>query len=77
MVRRHLLPNVLPTVIVYGTLFVAHAILVEAAMSFLGLGVQPPTPPQRQRLMMWPPSPPKGGNPGRARLCQLDGAPSA
>jgi peptide/nickel transport system permease protein len=44
IVRRHLLPNVLPSVIVYGTLFMANAILVEAALSFLGLGVQPPTP---------------------------------
>jgi peptide/nickel transport system permease protein len=44
IVRRHLLPNVLPMVIVYGTLFMANAILVEAALSFLGLGVQPPTP---------------------------------
>jgi peptide/nickel transport system permease protein len=44
LVRRHILPNILPTVIVYGTLFMANAILVEAALSFLGLGVQPPTP---------------------------------
>jgi ABC-type dipeptide/oligopeptide/nickel transport system permease subunit len=44
LVMRHILPNVLPTVIVYGTLFMAQAILVEAALSFLGLGVQPPTP---------------------------------
>jgi ABC-type dipeptide/oligopeptide/nickel transport system permease subunit len=43
LVVRHILPNVLPTVIVYGTLFMAQAILVEAALSFLGLGVQPPT----------------------------------
>ena len=41
---RHVLRNVLPTVTVYGTLFMANAILVEAALSFLGLGVQPPTP---------------------------------
>jgi peptide/nickel transport system permease protein len=40
---RHLLPNFLPTLIVYSTLYVANAILVEAALSFLGLGVQPPT----------------------------------
>ena len=39
-----MLRNVLPTVIVYSTLFMANAILVEAALSFLGLGVQPPTP---------------------------------
>jgi peptide/nickel transport system permease protein len=41
---RHIAPNVLPTLIVYATLFMANAILVEAALSFLGLGVQPPTP---------------------------------
>jgi len=40
----HVLRNILPTVIVYSTLFMANAILVEAALSFLGLGVQPPTP---------------------------------
>jgi len=44
LVTRHILPNILPTMIVYGTLFMANAILVEAALSFLGLGVQPPTP---------------------------------
>jgi ABC-type dipeptide/oligopeptide/nickel transport system permease subunit len=43
LVTRHVLPNLLPTVIVYATLFMANAILVEAALSFLGLGVQPPT----------------------------------
>ena len=41
--RRHIFPNVLPGLIVYGTLFMANAILLEAALSFLGLGVQPPT----------------------------------
>jgi peptide/nickel transport system permease protein len=40
---RHLLPNFLSTLIVYSTLYMANAILVEAALSFLGLGVQPPT----------------------------------
>ena len=44
VLTRHVLPNVLPTVIVYSTLFMANAILVEAALSFLGLGAQPPTP---------------------------------
>ena len=44
VLTRHVLRNVLPTVIVYSTLFMANAILVEAALSFLGLGVQPPTP---------------------------------
>ena len=44
LIARHILPNILPTVVVYATLFMANAILVEAALSFLGLGVQPPTP---------------------------------
>ena len=43
ILARHLLPNFLPTLIVYSTLYMANAILVEAALSFLGLGVQPPT----------------------------------
>ena len=37
-------PNVLNHLIVVATLEMAHAILLEAALSFLGLGVQPPTP---------------------------------
>jgi len=41
---RHVLPNVLPSVIVIASLEVARMILSEAALSFLGLGVQPPTP---------------------------------
>lgn len=40
---RHLLVNTLPSVIVIGTYGMAEAILVEASLSFLGLGVQPPT----------------------------------
>jgi peptide/nickel transport system permease protein len=43
VLRRHILPNILPGLIVYATLFMANAILLEAALSFLGLGVQPPT----------------------------------
>ena len=41
---RHLLPNCLPPLIVVGTVQVAHAIAVEATLSFLGLGL-PPTEP--------------------------------
>jgi peptide/nickel transport system permease protein len=41
---RHILPNTLGPVIVNGTLIVALAILVEAALSFLGFGIRPPTP---------------------------------
>ena len=44
VILRHVLPNVLSPVIVMATLGLAGAILSEAALSFLGLGVQPPTP---------------------------------
>jgi len=40
----HVLPNVLAPVIVQGSLLIAYAIIVEATLSFLGLGVQPPEP---------------------------------
>ncbi len=39
-----ILPNVLSNLLVVATFEIAHAILLEAALSFLGLGVQPPTP---------------------------------
>ena len=39
---KHILPNVLPTFIVTSTLSVASSILIEASLSFLGLGIQPP-----------------------------------
>jgi peptide/nickel transport system permease protein len=41
---RHILPNTLGPIIVNGTLAVGNAILVEAALSFLGFGIKPPTP---------------------------------
>ena len=41
---RHLIPNTLGYVIVYATLGMASAILSESSLSFLGLGVVPPTP---------------------------------
>lgn len=41
---RHILPNTLAPVLVAATLGVAGAILTESALSFLGIGVQPPTP---------------------------------
>ena len=41
---RHLLPHLVPTVIVYATLGIATTVLLESALSFLGRGVQPPTP---------------------------------
>lgn len=44
VLRRHVLPNVIAPVIVAGTLGIAGAILTEASLSFLGLGVVQPTP---------------------------------
>jgi peptide/nickel transport system permease protein len=40
----HILPNILPAIIVWASLLVGGAILAEAGLSFLGLGTQPPTP---------------------------------
>jgi peptide/nickel transport system permease protein len=61
IILRHLLPNSLGSIIVNGTLTVASAILVEAFLSYLGFGIQPPTPAlgalisdgQGQMLQMW------------------------
>jgi peptide/nickel transport system permease protein len=44
ILARHVLPTALPPLLVQATLGMAGAILSEAALSFLGLGVQPPTP---------------------------------
>ncbi len=44
LILRHMLPNALAPIMVSATLGVAGAILTESALSFLGLGVQPPTP---------------------------------
>jgi peptide/nickel transport system permease protein len=41
---RHVLPNIVPSLIVQATLAIAAAIIAEAALSFLGLGQQPPAP---------------------------------
>lgn len=41
---RHILPHVTSTLLVFGTLGVSTTVLLEAALSFLGVGVQPPTP---------------------------------
>jgi len=40
---RHILPNVVPTIIVAATLGIGHVIILEAGLSYLGLGVQPPS----------------------------------
>ena len=44
VIFRHVLPTAFPAVIVQATLGMAGAIIAEASLSFLGLGVQPPTP---------------------------------
>ncbi len=44
ILRRHILPNVMAPIIVQTTLSLAFAILAEAALSFIGLGVEPDTP---------------------------------
>lgn len=44
VLRDHVIPGVLPALIVQATLGMAGAIIAEASLSFLGLGVQPPTP---------------------------------
>ena len=43
VLRRHVLPNISPLLIVLGSVMFAAAILIEAALAFLGVGVQPPT----------------------------------
>ena len=40
---RYILPHLLPTIIVWGTLGISTTVLLEATLSFLGIGVQPPT----------------------------------
>lgn len=41
---RHILPQLIPTLIVWGTLGIATNVMLEASLSYLGIGVQPPTP---------------------------------
>ena len=41
---RHILPHLIPIIIVWGTLGISTTVLLEATLSFLGVGVQPPTP---------------------------------
>jgi peptide/nickel transport system permease protein len=43
-VLRHILPQLSPTIIVWGTLGIATNVMLEASLSYLGIGVQPPTP---------------------------------
>ena len=47
---RHILPQLIPTIIVWGTLRVATNVMLEASLSYLGIGVQPPTPSWGQMI---------------------------
>ena len=64
VVLRHILPNAFTPWLVVATLDMARVIVIESALSFLGLGVQPPTPTWGG---CWPTagstSPPRGGSP--------------
>lgn len=44
ILRHHILPHLLTTLLVWGTLGISITVLLEATLSFLGVGVQPPTP---------------------------------
>lgn len=44
IIWRHLLPNAMAVIIVQATLWIAFAVILEASLSYLGLGAQPPTP---------------------------------
>jgi peptide/nickel transport system permease protein len=44
VIRRHILPNIVPTLLVLGSLAVGLAIIAEGSLSFLGIGVPPPAP---------------------------------
>ncbi|MEV0272430.1 MAG: ABC transporter permease [Hamadaea sp.] len=50
IMRKHLFPHLVPTIIVYATLGVASSILIEASLSFLGVGVPVPTPSWGQMI---------------------------
>ncbi len=71
IIFRHVLPNALSPVYVVATLGIGGAILTESALSFLGIGVQPPTPSwgniltRRRITLKWP-----GGFPS-TRPCNL------
>jgi len=51
IILRHVLPNTLGPILVGATLAVGNAIVIESSLSFLGLGVQPPTPTWGNMLM--------------------------
>ena len=44
IILKHIIPSVLPTIIIAASTGIANAIMTESSLSFLGLGIQPPTP---------------------------------
>ena len=44
IVLRHIMPHMVPTIVVWGSLGIATNVMLEASLSYLGIGVQPPTP---------------------------------
>lgn len=50
ILARHILPHLVPTIIVWGTLGIATNVMLEAALSYLGIGVQPPEPSWGQMI---------------------------
>jgi peptide/nickel transport system permease protein len=44
ILRKHILPQLVPTILVWATLGIATTVLLEATLSYLGIGVRPPTP---------------------------------
>ena len=50
IIVKHMLPNILGTVLVMASYYVAVSVIAEAAFSFIGLGAQPPTPSLGQMI---------------------------
>ena len=44
LIWHHVLPNILPVLAVAGSFAIGHVIMLESALSFIGIGIQPPTP---------------------------------
>ena len=70
----HILPNIMPALLVQATLSIAAAIIAEAALSFLGLGQQPPAPVLGQHAQRRPALPHQRAMDGvMAGACDLPG----
>ena len=69
IIIRHILPNILPIVIVQVTLSMSWAVLTAAALSYLGLGTPPPTPALGSMVFELGPPPRRGGSRTCLRSC--------